>query len=203
MTGKQKTQPKPTSLLQMRCCKMHQCICTCFFNIFNDRFNPNTHLDICVSVSTHGNWKALHYNAVPSVCLGSGATIFWIPYMQVGNHSAARDFESFCSERQQESGCVNGAAVLEKTHLCCISSTNKVINIVNESIWNKRVLLMLGKMEECVNHSLKSREMLTTICLGKHNIWIWFRYDALCWAIIKTWVTIRVFPVQHPLVRHS
>lgn len=89
------------------------------------------------------------------------------------------------------------AAVLEKNVWGFIinstGSKNEVINISHDSIWNNRVLLMLGSMEERVNHSLKSCEMLITICLGNHSIWICFRRDALCWAMIKTWVTIRDF----------
>lgn len=190
-----------------RCCKCDAAKCTnasvLVFLTFSMTDLIQTHIWISVCQCQHTETEKLSTTMLCPRCVWVQEPYIWIPYMQVRNHSAARDFESFCRERQQESGCMNGAAVLEKTHLCCISSTNMVINIVNDSIWNRRVLLMLGKMEECVNHSLKSREMLTTICLGKHNIWIWFRYDALCWAIIKTWVTIRVFPVQHPLVRHS
>lgn len=209
-TGKQKTPPKLTWMLQvtrLQNARMHPYL---FFKVFNDKCNPNAHLSVCLSVSTRGNWKALHYNGVPlgvftfrshnilkSLSAGrkpfgcSGLLIF---LQRASTGIWLREWRSsFGKERVRQ----------HHKHLCCISTTNEVINILHNSIWNRRVLLMLGNMEECVNQSLKSCEMLTTICLGNHNIWIWFRDDVLCWAMIKTWVTIRVLPVQHPPVRHS
>lgn len=42
-------------------------------------------------VLASGN-SAVRYNVMPSACLGSAATIFWSPYLQVGNCSPAQDF---------------------------------------------------------------------------------------------------------------
>lgn len=40
----------------------------------------------------HNETEKLCYTVVPSACLGSAATIFRIPYLQVGNCSPAQDF---------------------------------------------------------------------------------------------------------------
>lgn len=61
------------------------CVCLCVFSMTDW---IQTH--ICQVL--HNETEKLRYTVVPSACLGSAATIFRIPYLQVGNCSPAQDF---------------------------------------------------------------------------------------------------------------
>lgn len=66
---------------------MHSCICVCLCV-----FSMTDLIQMLICQFPHNETEKLRYTVVPTACLGSAATIFRIPYLQVGNCSPAQDF---------------------------------------------------------------------------------------------------------------